>query len=79
MSLDSVYLWTLPMFHCNGWCFPWAVTAAVGAPTSACARSSRRTSGSSFESEGVTHFCAAPTVLIASVNDPSGAHRWRRP
>ena len=32
----SVYLWTLPMFHCNGWCFTWAVTA-VGGPTSACA------------------------------------------
>ena len=29
MSTESVYLWTLPMFHCNGWCFPWAVTAAA--------------------------------------------------
>ena len=29
MSHDSVYLWTLPMFHCNGWCFPWAVTAVA--------------------------------------------------
>ena len=32
MSAESVYLWTLPMFHCNGWCFPWAVTAVGGAP-----------------------------------------------
>jgi fatty-acyl-CoA synthase len=36
ISSDSVYLWTLPMFHCNGWCFPWAVTAA-GADTWRCA------------------------------------------
>ncbi len=41
MGPDSVYLWTLPMFHCNGWCFPWAVTA-VGARHVAAARSERR-------------------------------------
>jgi len=39
----AVYLWTLPLFHCNGWCFPWSVTA-VGARTCACARSTRRSS-----------------------------------
>jgi fatty-acyl-CoA synthase len=46
-NLDSrsVYLWTLPMFHCNGWCFPWAVTA-VGGTHSACRRSTRARSGS---------------------------------
>jgi fatty-acyl-CoA synthase len=44
LDVRSSFLWTLPMFHCNGWCFPWAVTAA-GAPTSPCARSSRRGSG----------------------------------
>ena len=44
MSSDSVYLWTLPMFHCNGWCYPWAVTA-IGAPTSVCANWIRKRSG----------------------------------
>ena len=68
LSADSVYLWTLPMFHCNGWCFPWAVTA-VAAPTSACARSTPAGSGSSFDHEGVTHYCGAPTVQ----------HRHRQP
>ena len=38
----SVYLWTLPMFHCNGWCFPWTVAARAGRPTSACAGSTPR-------------------------------------
>ena len=46
MSSDSVYLWTLPMFHCNGWCYPWAVTA-IGALTSACASWNRTSGGSS--------------------------------
>ena len=45
LTPDSVYLWTLPMFHCNGWCFTWAVTA-VGGGTCACARWTRAGSGS---------------------------------
>jgi fatty-acyl-CoA synthase len=68
MSSDSVYLWTLPMFHCNGWCYPWAVTAIGG--THVCLRKFDPGAvwGIVREAE-VTHFCAAPTVLIALVND----------
>ena len=66
---ESVYLWTLPMFHCNGWCFPWAVTAA-GA-THVCLRKVDASGiNRGVHDEGVTHFCAAPTVLIGLVNDP---------
>src|SRR5215208_5732946 len=69
MSSDSVYLWTLPMFHCNGWCYPWAVTAIGG--THVCMRKLEpETVWRLVESAGVTHFCAAPTVLIALVNHP---------
>ena len=66
---ESVYLWTLPMFHCNGWCFPWAVTAA-GA-THVCLRrvDPARIVGA-IEERGVTHFCAAPTVLVGICNHP---------
>jgi fatty-acyl-CoA synthase len=63
MSGDSIYLWTVPMFHCNGWCFPWAVTVVAG--THVCLR--RVDPGRiwpQFESEGVTHYCGSPTVQI---------------
>ena len=64
---ESVYLWTLPMFHCNGWCFPWAVTAS-GA-THVCLRKVDAPGiNHGIHSEGVTHFCAAPTVLIGLAN-----------
>ncbi|MGM0454052.1 MAG: AMP-binding protein, partial [Thermodesulfobacteriota bacterium] len=60
---QSAYLWTLPMFHCNGWCFPWAVTA-IGA-THVCLRKVEpQTIYDVIEKEQVTHLCAAPTVLI---------------
>src|SRR5581483_9477728 len=66
---ESVYLWALPMFHCNGWCFPWAVTAA-GA-THVCLRKVDAPSiNHAIAHEGVTHFCAAPTVLIGLANHP---------
>jgi fatty-acyl-CoA synthase len=66
---ESRYLWTLPMFHCNGWCFPWAVTAA-GA-THVCLRKVDAPGiNAAIADEGVTHFCAAPTVLIALANHP---------
>jgi len=66
---ESVYLWTLPMFHCNGWCFPWAVTAA--AATHVCLRRvAPEPINAAIHGEGVTHFCAAPTVLIALANHP---------
>jgi fatty-acyl-CoA synthase len=64
LNSKSVYLWTLPMFHCNGWCFPWAVTA-VGA-THVCLRKVEAAIIYHLvETEKVTHLCAAPTVLIA--------------
>jgi fatty-acyl-CoA synthase len=70
MSSDSVYLWTLPMFHCNGWCYPWAVTAIGG--THVCMRKLEpEVVWRLVVSAGVTHFCAAPTVLIALVNHPA--------
>ncbi|HEX9643616.1 MAG TPA: AMP-binding protein [Acidimicrobiia bacterium] len=69
---ESVYLWTLPMFHCNGWCTTWAVTAIGGRHV--CLRAVRpdeiwRLIGN----EGVTHLNAAPTVLISMVNAPEAA------
>jgi fatty-acyl-CoA synthase len=64
---QSVYLWTLPMFHCNGWTFTWAVTAAGG--THVCQRAV--VPARIFEAiaeQGVTHLCGAPTVLILIAN-----------
>jgi fatty-acyl-CoA synthase len=76
MNSESVYLWTLPMFHCNGWCFTWAVTA-VGA-TNVCLRKlDPPLVWDLFESEGVTHYNGAPTVNIFLVNHPK-AHRLER-
>ena len=75
MSLDSSYLWTLPMFHCNGWCFTWAVTAA-GA-THICQRQIDSTAiWRTICSGSVTHLCAAPTVLtmIAEAAASSGSN-----
>ncbi len=70
---DSVYLWTLPMFHCNGWCFTWAVTA-IGA-THVCLRKlDPVVIWDTLEHEGVTHYCGAPTVQILLVNHAK-AHR----
>lgn len=60
---QSVYLWTLPMFHCNGWCFTWGVTAMGG--THVCLR--RVVADEIYkmiDQENVSHLCAAPTVLI---------------
>ena len=69
---DSVYLWTLPMFHCNGWCFPWAVTAAGG--THLCLpRLEPRLIWQHMRESGVTHFCAAPTVLTMTIWDEESA------
>ena len=63
------YLWTLPMFHCNGWCFPWAVTAA-GA-THVCLRAIDTGEIWRHLRRGVTHFSAAPTVLTMIAEDPA--------
>src|SRR3546814_3897048 len=62
-----VYLWTLPMFHCNGWCFPWTIAAVAG--TSVCLR--RVEAAAIFDAiaeKGVTHFCGAPVVLNMLLN-----------
>ena len=66
------YLWTLPMFHCNGWCTPWAVTATGG--THLCLRGVRAdTVWDAIENLGVTHLCGAPTVC-SIIADATRAH-----
>ena len=65
-----VYLWTLPMFHCNGWCFPWTVAAMAG--TNVCLR--RVEAAAIFDAiraHRVTHYCGAPIVHAALVNAPA--------
>ncbi len=69
LDARSVYLWTLPMFHCNGWCFTWGVTA-VGA-THVCLRKViPEEICRLIEKEDVSHLCAAPIVLISMSNYP---------
>jgi fatty-acyl-CoA synthase len=72
MRQHPVYLWTLPMFHCNGWCFPWTITALAG--THVCLR--RVEAGAIYEAiarEGVTHLCGAPVVMNMLLNARPGA------
>ena len=62
MTANSVYLWTLPLFHCNGWCFAWAVTAVGGRHV--CLRQvDPARVVELIRSEGVTHLCGAPVVV----------------
>lgn len=69
MGQHSVYLWTLPMFHCNGWCFPWTLAANAG--VSVCLRAVRdEPIYRAFREEKVTHFCGAPIVLNMLANAP---------
>jgi fatty-acyl-CoA synthase len=70
MDTGSVFLWTLPMFHCNGWCFPWAVTAA-GARHLLVRKVDPPLVWRLVREQGVTHFNGAPTVLIMLINDPT--------
>jgi fatty-acyl-CoA synthase len=67
LTSESRYLWTLPMFHCNGWCFTWAVTA-VGGTHICLPRVAPDLVWPLIKREGVTHFCAAPTVLVDLLN-----------
>jgi fatty-acyl-CoA synthase len=77
LGRHPVFLWTLPMFHCNGWCFPWAVTAAGGRHV--CLRKFEpRRVWELLRSEGVTHYNGAPTVQAALVHAPEAA-RLERP
>jgi len=66
LSPRSSYLWTLPMFHCNGWAYPWAVTA-MGAKHVCLPKVEAAPIWRALTSEGVTHLCAAPTVLTTIV------------
>ncbi|CAN3131743.1 Putative acyl-CoA ligase [Mycobacterium sp. smrl_JER01] len=69
LSPSAVYLWTLPMFHCNGWCFPWAVTAA--AATHVCLRKVDPSDiWQLIRRQGVTHLNGAPTVLTMLAHAP---------
>jgi len=67
MGNHPVYLWTLPMFHCNGWCFPWTLAAVAGA--SVCLRHVRDDAVySAIKKHQVSHFCGAPVVLNTLIN-----------
>jgi fatty-acyl-CoA synthase len=71
MRQHPVYLWTLPMFHCSGWCFPWTITAMAG--THVCLR--RVEAAAIYETiprEGVTHLCGAPVVMNMLLNFSPG-------
>jgi fatty-acyl-CoA synthase len=69
LSQQSVYLWTLPMFHCNGWSFTWGVTAAAG--THVCLRRIDPAQVYALiKHEGITHLCGAPVVLNMLANAP---------
>jgi fatty-acyl-CoA synthase len=70
LGLHPVYLWTLPMFHCNGWCFPWTLAAATG--INVCLR--KVDPAKIFElipKHGVTHMCGAPIVYATMISAPS--------
>jgi fatty-acyl-CoA synthase len=70
MPKHAVYLWTLPMFHCNGWCFPWTIAARAG--VNVCLR--RVEAQAIFDlmrEHGVTHYCGAPIVQGLLVNAPA--------
>jgi fatty-acyl-CoA synthase len=67
MVSHPVYLWTLPMFHCNGWCWPWSLAAVTG--TSVCLRHVRDEAiFDAIKQHKVTHFCGAPVVLNTLIN-----------
>ena len=70
MPKHAVYLWTLPMFHCNGWCFPWTVAARAG--VNVCLRRvEAQAIFKAIREHGVTHYCAAPIVHSLLVNAPA--------
>jgi fatty-acyl-CoA synthase len=77
LSYDSVHLWTLPMFHCNGWCLTWGVTAAGGVHV--CLRKVEPARiWELFELEGITHYSGAPTIHMNIVNHER-AHPLKQP
>ncbi|MDQ2803011.1 MAG: acyl-CoA synthetase [Pseudomonadota bacterium] len=67
MPPAPVYLWTLPMFHCNGWCFPWSVAERAG--TNVCLRRvEAKPIWDAIRTHGVTHMCGAPIVYATAIN-----------
>jgi fatty-acyl-CoA synthase len=71
MPQHAVYLWTLPMFHCNGWCFPWTVSIVAG--THVCLRWVRAPAMyEAIAANKVTHLCGAPIVMATLLNAPAG-------
>ena len=74
MPAHPVYLWTLPLFHCNGWCYPWSVTALAG--THVCLRAvDPALIFPMLVEHGVTHMCGAPTVLTMLIAAPEAQRR----
>ena len=74
MSMHPTYLWTLPMFHCNGWCFPW--TLAIYAGTSVCLRHVRAEPiFDAIREHRVSHFCGAPIVLNTLLSAPAAVQQ----
>lgn len=74
MRKHAVYLWTLPMFHCNGWCFPWTLSAIIG--THVCLRQVRAEPiWAALGDEGVTHLCGAPIVMSLMISAPDDVKR----
>jgi 3-(methylthio)propionyl---CoA ligase len=70
MAKHPVYLWTLPMFHCNGWCFPWSISVAAG--THVCLRAVRAAAMyDAIATHKVTHLCGAPIVMATLLNAPA--------
>ena len=71
MAKHPVYLWTLPMFHCNGWCFPWSLSIVAG--THVCLRAVRAAAVyDAIATHKVTHLCGAPIVMATLLNAPAG-------
>ena len=69
LGRHPVYLWTLPMFHCNGWCFPWSIS--IGAGTHVCLRQVRAAAMyEAIATHKVTHLCGAPIVMATLLNAP---------
>jgi fatty-acyl-CoA synthase len=77
LSHESVFLWLQPMFHCNGWCFPWAVTAVAGRHVTI-RKVDPELIWDLVDAEGVTNFNGAPTVQLMVINHPK-AHRVALP
>ena len=74
LGRHPVYLWTLPMFHCNGWCFPWTLSVVAG--THVCLRQVRaKAMYDAIADHGVTHLCGAPIVMSLLINAPEAERR----